>query len=264
MYKRIAIVGVVLIISLAFWFTVNPWIGSANTALGDVRSWLWPLAWFLLFVAVLGLAFMFLEGLRWRLGVLTAANIPFLFAVDTWMLVLPAAVILVVLLQWYVGTRIADETTARRTVNTRRILGAGVGSIVTTLLIAISVVYFSTPAVQTSAQKEQLPPMITKAVQTAARQVAALQLTDLPPAQRSQTENEIARIVLGQINAWIKPYVKYLPPVLAFGLFLVLSAFGFIFQPLALLIASGIFSLLKMMNFVSIAEKEAKAEVLVL
>lgn len=253
-----------MVISLAFWFTIKPWLESATTALGGVESWLWPLIWFLVLVAVIGLASMLLEGPWWRLGVLAAANIPFFFVIDTWTVAPPVLIVLIILLQWRASARIADEVTARRTVNTGRILGAGIGSITTTLLIAVSVVYFSTPAVQASAQRGQLPTMVSRAVQTAAQRVAALELKDLSPAQRLQAEKEVSNIVLRQINLWLKPYIQYLPPVLAFGLFLVLSAFSFIFHPLAALIASGIFSLLKTVGFVSVAEKEAKAEIFVM
>lgn len=260
--KHIGIIAAVLAASGTFWFFAARWVASATLSLDDTIVWGVPLLALFLFCAVSGLAFMFLQEKRWRLAVAAAMSAPLIFVIGLWSVESIGIIVVLFLMQWYAGSRIADELTARTTIRAKRIIGAGIAPLMTAALLAVSFVYYGTPDVQSSASRGQLPPAVTRAVQTAARQVAAVQFASLSPTQRLQAENEVVRIVLSQLNAWIRPYVRYLPPLLAFGLFLVLQAFSFIFIPLSLLVAAGLFALLRRATFVTIQTKDMKAEVL--
>ena len=59
------------------------------------------------------------------------------------------------------------------------------------------------------------------------------------------------------------PYLHYAPPVLAFVLFLILYGLSWIFLWLSMLICIGVIAALRMMKFITIEERDVKAEVMV-
>ena len=61
----------------------------------------------------------------------------------------------------------------------------------------------------------------------------------------------------------LKPYFQYAPPLLAFGLFLVLWGLSWFFIQLSVLVGMLMFWILKKTNFVKIEKKNIEAETLV-
>ena len=84
-----------------------------------------------------------------------------------------------------------------------------------------------------------------------------------PAEQRNWIINEIASQTLQQINGVMKPYFQYAPPILAFGLFLILWGLSFIFIWLGILVGMILYWILKKTHVVRVEEREVKAEVLV-
>ncbi|MEK7603954.1 MAG: hypothetical protein AAB461_02425, partial [Patescibacteria group bacterium] len=71
---------------------------------------------------------------------------------------------------------------------------------------------------------------------------------------------ETARVTVQQINNLLSPYFQYAPPLLAFGLFLILLGLNWIFVWLSVLAGVGIFWILKKTGFIMIKEYDIKGE----
>jgi hypothetical protein len=106
----------------------------------------------------------------------------------------------------------------------------------------------------------QLPPTVKQVVETTVGNFLGQQVQSLPPQQQQQAKNQIVSQVLEQMTIFAQPYLKFLPPILAFGLFLVLEGLSFIFIWLSVLFGWLIFIVLKKSGFfrISIAQKEAE------
>jgi hypothetical protein len=161
---------------------------------------------------------------------------------------------------WIGIQKIQGEIGGRLTVDIRAIVSRGLLWLMLPLLIMLSFVYYTNPDVQESAVRNQLPPSITKPVADAAQRVVEYQLGELSTAQRNQVIQEITQRVLGQLNSFARPYFKYFPPILAFGLFLVLQGLSFVFLPMACYVAWGMFKFMLKVGFVRIEVKDVKAE----
>jgi len=74
--------------------------------------------------------------------------------------------------------------------------------------------------------------------------------------------SEVTSRTFQQINNLLKPYFQYAPPLLAFGLFLVLWGLSWIFVWLSVLVGMGMFWVLKKTGMVRIEERDVKAEIL--
>lgn len=261
MYKKVSILVVVFVASAVFWFFAKPWIVDPSWSLGNFHAWLIPLLMLLLLISVVALAYMLLPEFSYRLGASLLIVVPFLVVMGFTAMNLSSAAIMVVLHLIAMG-RIVDEIKARVTVHPSAIVSRGLTYIILPLLLMISFAYYQTPDVQAAAKNNKLPTAVEKAVTETTRRFLGSQLDELPPEQQAQAEEEINNQAIGQLEAWVKPYLKYAPPVLAIGLFLVLQGLSFAFFWLSSWLALLIFGILKTTGFVVIEEKDIRAQVL--
>ncbi len=167
---------------------------------------------------------------------------------------------LMVGIQWLAVGNIKSEEEERTEINIWQIISRGSPHIITAILIMVSFAYFLSPATQALAKSQKLPSGISQIIAKVIPIVAGQQLQSLPAAQRqsfiSQATNEITR----QCVNVLKPYFQYMPPILAFGLFLVLQGLSFIFVWLAAALAVLIFWALKKSGTVRIRTVQKEAE----
>lgn len=260
MNKKIAILCSVALLAVLLWVSARPWIESPSFSLSEYGRWLAPLVLLLVLSASAVMAFLLLEPMSMKLSASALIGLPFLVIFGfSWLFA--GAFALILLYHWRAAKAVTDEAKSRITLKPQTIVSVGLAAVITPLLIALSFAYYQSPAVQASAARKQLPAGIEKAIAGAAKQAAAIELRELPASERPRVERELVNQVLAQINGWVKPYIRYLPPILAFGLFLFLQGFGFAFRWLAGYIALGIFWLFKKTAFVKITEKDVKAQV---
>lgn len=86
------------------------------------------------------------------------------------------------------------------------------------------------------------------------------QVENLSPQEREQVESQTVSQVLEQFTVFLGPYIQYLPPILAFGLFLILQGLSFIFVWLAVLISVLLFWTMKKSGFIRIQVVQKEAE----
>src|SRR3989344_4425224 len=259
MYKRAILIILVWILSVLFWVWAKPWIENPLRLSWDERIWLKPLIMLVIFVAVQGLALLLVGSRPWRWGVTLVSALPYFIVFEFggfyW-----AALPVMILLQMYAGHAIHTEVAERTKVNIYHIMERGLPSLVTSLLVMISLAFFLSPSTQASVQRQELPPATKTIVEKSVSILAGEQLQNLPPDQRRSFLNQATGEVLKQFNNILKPYFKYFPPILAFGLFLILQGLSFIFVWLAIAVAMGLFWIIKKSGLIRIRMVQKEAE----
>ena len=157
---------------------------------------------------------------------------------------------------------INSELNERFKVNPRTILRRGLVGVVLGIFVLISFAAYQSPLVKEIESSKKLP----SGTEVFIRDI--VENTIGPRVEGSETEkqniiSQIAEETFGEINTFLKPYFKFAPPLLAFGLFLILWGLSGIFIWLSVLFGMLIFWVLKKTNVVRVEEKEARAEVLV-
>jgi hypothetical protein len=249
MYKKISILIVVTIISAVFWLLAKPWIMNPSLTLSNVGVWLYPVISLIVLSAVLSLAFAMLENYYWRAFASVLSGLAFLAIFGLSPLYLAGSAILVIF-HLIAIARISDELHARVKINGGAIIHKGLKLTLLPFLILISFVYFQTPSVQEIGETSRLPESIESIVKEASLRI-------LTPQEAVYINEAIDRI-----NLFIKPYTKYVPPILAFALFLALQGVSFIFVILATLLARLAFKILVATKFIIIEERDTKAEMM--
>ena len=107
-----------------------------------------------------------------------------------------------------------------------------------------------------------MPSASTVFIKNIVEQTLGGQLAQVESQQKDIILNQVTQEVIREFNLWLEPYFQYAPPVLAFGLFLVLWGVGWIFIWLSVFIGLLIFQILKKAKFFRIEERNVKAEVL--
>ncbi len=259
MPKRVTIIVVLAVFAAVFWTVARLWVGDPAFGLAEYQAWLWPLVALIVLSASAVWAFLLLADRRWRISASLAVAGPSLIVFGLrweWLV----SIVIMGLLHARAIQKLDTESRARVDMNPRRLAGAGVGTVLLSLMLVLSFAYYLNPDVQASATSRHLPAPITQAIEKAARQAAAIQFSEASPSERNQIAGQVARELISRITAWVRPYSHYFPPILAFGLFLALEAFSFIIIPLASLAAWGIFIILKYTRFIIIEERDIKAQ----
>lgn len=263
MYKKLCILTVTLCVAVAFWMSVQFWSVSPSISLFVRLNWLWPLFLLLLLGAVIPLAYMLLNDIKLRILAALLATMPFLFVFGFTSINLIAVTILM-LAQAYSMQAIYSELMGRITINVRSVTRAGIGVTLSAIIVAVSIAYYGSPFVKESVAMQRIPTQIQRTIQDAARVIVGPELAKLPASERAQAEQRFTVQLAQQIDNFFKPFIKFMPEILAIGLFLVLQGVNFIFIMLALWLAMGLFIILRSTRFVRIEELDVKAERLVL
>lgn len=259
MTKKAILMIAVMILAVGFWIAAKPWVASPLRLSIDSKVWVWPLVLLVVLAAVEGLAMLIIQDKRLKFGMIALSGLPYLavFGADKYYLV---AYAILLALSWSSVTNIREEASERIKINIKQIMRRGLPNLITAILIMISFAYFLSPSTQASARKQQLPDSVRQIVAKSVETFAGGQLRQIPPGERQSFLNQATNEVMSQFTTFLKPYFKYLPPILAFGLFLVLQGLAFIFVWLAILAAILIFEILKKFGTIQIrvAQKEAE------
>src|SRR3989344_4844508 len=252
--KRIIALLLSAAAALSFWLTAKPLFSQSF----DFKSmgWLWPLGLLALFVGLQALVFLLLDRkIIWLSVFLNLAVFALVFNPKEILIWAGAAIAL--LLQWLAWRAIKGESQNRLCFNLRSNLHSGMGRLVTSVLILISFAYFLNSGIREEAQKKELPNFVRQTAQIVVGNYADESLEAGNPGLRAKLTEK----VLSQLTAYLKPYFTFLPPVLAFGLFLILQGLSFIFVWLGIILAMLIFRVLKILKLVKIEIESREAEV---
>ena len=256
MNKNLGILATNGLLSILFWSLIHRWVFS-SAKFQDLEALIGLVVIFCIFIAVAGLGLVFLRTYPLKIALIFSTGVPifFFFPFDPLLLLAITALFWV---QIYAAKVISDELAERNKVNIRVILMRGLPPIITSILIMISFAYFLTPQVQAIIEEQSLPTTFQSTIREVMVTVFRGDFENLPPAEQEQVPEE----VFNQLNDLIRPVIRLIPPILAFGLFLLLQSIAFIFLWIAVLFGVLIFKLLKTIEFFTIKESQVKAEVI--
>ena len=169
---------------------------------------------------------------------------------------------LFILLNIYAQINAADEITERNKINIRRSLNVGLFPVVMAFFLIISFAAYQSPGIKNLKNVKQLPSQSEVFIKTIIAKTAG-SYVEGSPSEKQGIINQISNQTLQSINDFLRPYFKYSPPLVAFGLFLILWGISWIFVWLSVLLGMLIFWILKKTKVVKIEERDVKAEVLV-
>lgn len=261
MYKKFVILGAVFAAFLAFWIAANIWLDNPASALNDYSRWIVPLVFMIVASAVLALAILLVnKDWKWILTYSAAALLPGIFVAGFGSLMVIGGLAGMGALIGLAAQKIRGESETRIRVNINAMIGSGTRFILAGAIVFLSVAYYASPAVQISKETRQLPPTIVEMIQGLTRKLIGNELAILPPKERAQAERTVVREVLDQMNDIAGPYLKFLPFILAIGLFLLLQSLNFLFTWLAGLFAAGLFGVLVKTGFIKIEKAMIEGE----
>jgi len=258
MYKKAILIIAVGIFACLFWFWLKPWIENPARFL-QIGIWLKPLIMFAVLTSAIGLSFLLLKDYALKILISALAGLPFFFVFGFNQFYL-GAFVLMFLLFLYGIRNIQVEAGERTKINIRIIMQRGLPRIVTAMLVMISFAFFFSPNIQASAKNKQLPPSFKQVIERTVDSFLGSQVKNLSPQERKQVKNQTVSQVLEQFTVFLGPYIQYLPPILAFGLFLVLQGLSFIFVWLVVGISVLLFWVMKRAGFVRLAIVQKEAE----
>ena len=259
-YKRIGLIVAVVVCAGFTWITAKTWLDDP-LRFSDWLQPAWPALAVTILAAVAGVAFTLLES-RWdRLAAILASWAVFIafWAPDIWYV---TALPLFGLLWYESSRRMRDDMNDRRTVRINAALGRGVKLILLGAFLMVSVGFYLLPA-----NRAADIGTLSKGIQSGwddAYDTAIVrdQLSQLPVSLQAQFKQDLAKSVDGFVHEQLGQWGNYVPPFLAFALFLAFWSVSFIFRELAIWLGVLLFTLFKVTGFIKVGERDVKAEVL--
>lgn len=253
--KQIILLATALAAVLVFWLTTRPLI-AGSVSFQEASVWLWPLILLAILTGLLALSFLLLDSRAiWLVIALNLIIFILLFNPKEVVAWGGAAVALLFQFSAWKITKRENENHLR--LNLKSILRPGIARLTASFLILISFAYFLSGGVREAAQKKELPESIRRTVQVIVGNYVSENLEGQNPSLRARgTET-----ALKQINRFLDPYFIYLPPILAFSLFLILQGLSAVFIWLALVWVLPVFWVLKLLKLVKIKKEPKEAEV---
>lgn len=258
-YKFLVALVLVWIVSWLFWFNLNGFIKNLNSSSFELLGNYPLLVIVLLFgltLSVLSLSFLLFSKQKIApifIGIIILA----FFAVFGYEKLYLPAFVLVFLFQYSAIGRFKVELDSHLKVKIWHIMRRACPAIVTSFFVLVSFSYFLSPSVQAAAVKNELPESLQRIVDFVVESYTA----DQPNIDQNLIENA-KKEVISQLNSLFSPYYKFLPPLLAFGLFLVLQGFSFLFVWFSAIISVLIFWVLKKSGLVGIETVKKEAEII--
>src|SRR3989344_3535936 len=222
---------VVLILALMFW-------GYGSQVSGDVLSgnsldFLIVLYLvFILTVVVMGIALF--QKKIWALTLNGVVGLIYLFQFGFTRLNL-LGVGIFLLLGLYSLHNSKTEISQRTKINIKRIIQNGAWPVIMGLFILISFAAYQSPSVQKLKDADRLPSQSEVFIRSIVEKTIGTQIEGASAAEKRSIINQVTRETFNRINNFFKPYFKYAPPAVAFGLFLILWGLSSIFIWLSIL-----------------------------
>ncbi len=258
--KRISLICAVALSSALLWATAKPWLESPMR-FASYTVIIWPSIALILSSAITAITWMLLERPIERVSAIVASWASFIlfWSPDLWYIsMLPLFAGL-----WYLASqRIRSDMSDRHSLRVSTSLGAGLTPLMLGTFLMISLGFYLLPSNHTVGVKEVSVGVQGYLKDAYTNPVLAAQLNQLPASMRAQVKSDIAKNVEMYIQKYLGPLGSFLPPLLAFGLFLVLWSVLFIYREGAIWCGVGIFAILKAVGFLKVATRSVQAEVI--
>jgi hypothetical protein len=258
-YKRIGMVLAVVASSAVTWKVAHVWLTGPDP-FTDLTTMLWPAVAIMVQAAVVGLAWLLLEERVDRLAAILASWAAFIlfWRPDVWYV----SALVPFILFWYIGSRrIRHDIHERRTLRVWAGLDRGVRLVLLGVFLMISLGFYLLPTSAPSVDS------ISKGVQDSlhssySSSLVQSQLQGIPQSTGVKAQEQLASQVDHYVRTWVGPLAPYLPPLLAFVLFLSLWGVSFLFRESGLALAALLFLLLRKVGFLRIVQEDQPVDVI--
>ena len=250
-----------IVIGLAWWL----WNAGKNVQFNSVTGvdiQIPSLGAFLLLTAVIVTGYIMFRQRRWAGSITAILGFAYLMTFG-WNYLNLIAVAIVLGFNYWSATRVRREMNERRILNITDAFYHGLMPVVLGLFVMISFAAYQSPLLSQIKTAQQLPSQTQVLFEQLVEGTVGQKIQAPTIQQRNQLINEIASQTLQQINGVMKPYFRYAPPVLAFGLFLILWGLSFLFVWLGVLVGLIIYWILKKTQVVRVESKDMSAHILV-
>lgn len=255
--KLIACHAIVALLAWKFWAYVSYLFKSTQSDFEPAG-----VLNFILLAAFLAIGLMLFSKKHWALSLGLASGLPFLIYfgfsyINLLGLVLLACFIL------FSEINISAELKERLKINSGVILRRGTTSVVIGMFILISFAAYQSPLAKEIEKSKKLPSQTETFIYKIVERTIGSKIETKSQAEKETIISQVANETFREINTFLRPYFQYAPPLLAFGLFLVLWGLSWIIIWLSVLMGMLIFWILKKTKVVMIGEKDIKAETLI-
>ncbi|MBI2062451.1 MAG: hypothetical protein HYT64_02065 [Candidatus Yanofskybacteria bacterium] len=251
--------AIVLVLSLMFW-------GYGSRLSADVISGRsfdgMAVFYFVLLLTLVTMGIALFQRRVWALTLSGTVGLTYLFQFGFTRLNLLGTGIFL-LLGLYSSINSGAEIGQRTKINMRRIIQHGSLPVILGLFILISFAAYQSSFAEELGKSERLPSASQNFIRSVVEQTVGRQIKTDNETEKQNIISQITDETFGEINTFLKPYFQFAPPLLAFGLFLVLWGISWLFVWLSALLGMLIFWILKRFNFIVIEERDTKAEILV-
>src|SRR3989344_206239 len=258
MKKKAAIIILTALCGIWFWFVMHAWVGS-EIKFALVSAWAMPLFALVILAAIEAVAILVLTDFLWAWGIAWILGIEFVAIFGfTGLNVIAAA--LLIGLSAYAVKLIHIEARDRTKLHTFLILRRGLTWVILPLLITLSFAYYQTPLILERAKQGITSPTLNQFISTTAETFLKSQGEKLTEQQKAEMQKQLMQRELAGLSGIGQRYSAYLPPLLAFGLFLILWGIEFILVYLSVFLVMLLFWILRRTNFVMIELVDVKSE----
>jgi len=260
MKKRWILLAAIAVISLVFWYYAKPWVFEQEK-FSQPEVWIVPLVALITLCSMLGLTFYLFQNqwLKHSASLITALAFLLFFGTH-WLFLI--AVVLLLLIHWRAIVIIKQDARERVKLHFGSTMRRSIFGIMAPFLIMLSFAYFLSPYVQASADRQELPPGFSKVINQTISLFFEKEIQQYPADQREELREQLATQVAAQLTRQAQPYFQYFPPILAFGLYLLLQGLSFIFVYISVGLSVLMFTILRKMNFITVKKTQVEAEVL--
>jgi len=256
-YKLIIWHVVIAVLSWQFWRYISYLFESSTPSFEPAG-----VLNFILLASFIALGLILFRQKRWALSLGSVNALFYLIYFGFNPLNLLGVAILIAFL-FFSRMHINAEINERTKVNSRVILRRGLMGIVIGIFVLISFAAYQSPLAKDIERSKNLPLGAQLFVRGIVESTIGPRVETGSEIEKQNIITQITNETFGEMNTFLKPYFQYAPPLLAFGLFLILWGLSWVFVQLSVLVGILIFLILKKTNIVRIEERDVKAEMLV-
>jgi hypothetical protein len=256
--KQAVLVIASILASCVVWWAAQAWLHEPDR-FTSLRVMALPLLEIALATSVTLIAWVLLGNYRYRLAATLGSWATFILFFDPnlWFL----SVLPVMAYFWFeAGRRVDHDLQDRLKVRIRVTVRQAGRLILVGYFLMISLGFFLMPSSQEVGIETVQEGVRTSVESTYKQDLVAKQLAQLPKSAQAQIRKDIG----GQIDMWVErllgPFGTFIPPILAFMLFLSLYSVSLLFRLIAEPVAVMLFEVLLKMGFVKIVSVQVSSE----
>lgn len=244
------------------WAGVQSWLRGSLFEVNSIMNLVILSVLFIILLALLSVGMVIFHSRSTNIyfGLIVGIAYSLLFKISNLNLV---GLFILMLLFYHAEDIVMGEMRERLKMSSRFLIRKGLVNFIAAFFVLASFAAFQSPAIEDFKNIKKLPSSSETFVQNIVEQTMGPRIEGATPEQKQSVLNQVSRETIQELNTFLKPYFQYAPPALAFGLFLVLWGFGWIFIWLGTGLGMLIFWILKKTGFFKIEERDVKAETIV-